>query len=190
MLRTLLRTVSVAFSLPLLLTLAGTGASAGTTVPEVARRTVAHWATFQGAVSSDGRSGIAGDNVGTPTVEGGTCTDAGTGLTNTSCSVSWSVDKSICTYAEGDVTNGFATYTSSQNDAVEVPLMGAGTLGSGLLAGRFAGVDGTSVRVVHIVIDAGSYCGAAMLLSDLALMSTEVAAARKATSFSGTVDLI
>lgn len=185
MTRSLRRLVAVGF--PIVLTLAGTAAPASASA--VSAKTVSHWATFQGFVSSDGRSGTAGDNVGTPSVEGGTCTDAGSGITNTSCSVAFSLGKSICAIHAGEI-EGWATYTSSTNSAAQVPLIGAGEVGSGLLEGRFTEITSDGVRVVHIVIDAGSFCGAADLASSLTGNPLQFASgAARTGSFSGHVDL-
>lgn len=152
-------------------------------------KTVAHWATFQGEVDRGGRSGVAGDNPGTPSIENGTCTDAGSGAMDTSCSVAFNIDRSICTVEFGDLVNGWGSYTSSSNSSVYTPLFGAGEMGSGLLEGRQT-IISTSGRpfVVHIVIDAGDFCGALLLAGDLT--GFQVDSQARTGRFSGHVDLI
>ena len=166
-------------------------AFAGFTPPAVAATTVAHWATFQGEVDRGGRSGVAGDNVGTPSIENGTCTDTGSGLTNTSCSVAWSIDRSICTVEPGELLDGHGSYTSSRNESVHVPLTGAGEVGSGVLEGRFVllGMDGRPM-VAHLVIDAGDYCGALLLATSVTGSEIPLASQVRGGSFSGHVDLV
>ena len=152
-------------------------------------KTVAHWATFQGEVDRGGRSGVAGDNPGTPTIENGTCTDAGSGATDTSCSVAFSIDRSICTVEPGKRVNGWGSYTSSTNSSVYTPLFGVGELGSGVLEGRqtIIATDGRP-WIVHIVIDAGDFCGALLLAGDLS--SFQVDSQVRTGGFNGHVDLI
>lgn len=184
MLRTLRR--SAAIFLPATVMSVGIAAAPGSSA---FAKTVTHWATFQGQVARDGRSGIAGDNPGTPTVENGTCTDAGGNATNTSCSVGFSIDRSICTIQPGELAKGWGSYTTSTNSSVYVPLFGAGEVGSGLLEGRqtILGTDGRP-WIVHIVVDAGDFCGAFLLMGDLT--SFQFDSQVRAGGFSGHVDLV
>lgn len=194
--RTLRRLAAVA--LPTTLMLAGiavpafAASGAGALAPAFASRSVAHWATFQGEVDRGGMSGVAGDNVGTPTVEDGTCTDTGSGLTDTSCSVSWVLEnRSICTIKPGELVEGFGSYTSSTNESIFMPLTGAGEVGSGVLEGRVTilGTDGRPT-VAHMVIDAGDYCGAALLAESITGSQLELASQTRGGTFSGHVDLL
>lgn len=157
-------------------------------VPPASAKTLAHWATFQGEVDRGGRSGVAGDNVGTPTVENGTCTDTGTSVTDTNCSVGWSIDRSICDVRPGELLEGHGSYTTSTNETVFVPLYGAGELGSGVLEGRMTVVRPEGPQVVHMVIDAGDFCGALMLAGSLT--SVQLASPTRTGGFSGHVDLL
>jgi hypothetical protein len=178
-----------AVALPAAVLFAGAAVLPGATA---SAKTLAHYATFQGEVDRGGRSGTAGDNPGTPTIENGTCTDAGSGVTNTSCSVSFTLSRSICEVHPGELVLGHGTYTTSTNESFSVPLRGAGEFGSGVLEGHLAvyEVDG-GAYAVHLWIDAGDFCGALMLAEDLGVMSqTRLSSDVRTGGFNGHVDMI
>ena len=118
----------------------------------------AHTATFQGPVADDRASGVAGDNVGTPKVEPGTCADAGVSAAG-SCSVTWTLDagKAVCDLAPRAAA-GIATYTSSQGDSVDFALVGGAERGVMEGVFPFGDPDDPYATVGHLHLDASEAC--------------------------------
>jgi len=105
--------------------------------------------------------------------------------------VKFTLDRSICTIQTGDMVDGFGTYTTSTNESVNVPLIGAGEAGSGILEGRqtIIGTDGRP-SLVYLFIDAGDFCGAFLLARDLTGLDLRLASQVVPGTFSGHVDLM
>jgi hypothetical protein len=183
--RTIARAAVLVLAVPALLLAGASGASADTS-PRV------HHATFQGPMSADGNSGVAGDDpltAGNP--EPGWCVD----ILHRSCHIQWRLDGalSVCDAQPSMGYVGTVEYMTAQQ-TVEARLQAVWGAGAGVLEGRFGVQDPSSntpmIGVVHI--DASDTCaalaaagaGAAIRLS----MDLHPVAVARFREFTGYVD--